>query len=322
MEVLTDDTLDRLLSYERLVPALREMHLTRPDDQADMLLQQPSENGLQDRLLNRAAWQRGEGIGIKLATIFPNNPAASAALPSIHAVYVLFGGEHGEPQAVMEAKILTWRKTAGDSALGADFLARADAKSLLMVGAGAMAPELIRAFVTVRPGIERIAVWNRNENRARDLVQRLEPDMGDRTLEVAEDLGSAAGQADIVSCATMAEEPVIKGEWLKPGTHLDLVGAFTPTMREADDEALRRGRLFVDSRATTIGHIGELLIPMAAGVIGEDDIQADLFQLAEGSKPGRGGDDEITVFKNGGGAHLDLMTARHAVERAKEEGLL
>lgn len=322
MHILDDETIDRLLSYDRLVPALREMHLKRPDDQADMLLEAPAKEGGVDRLLNRAAWFSGEGIGIKLATIFPNNPTSGAQLPSIHAVYVLFGGAHGDPQAVMEAKVLTWRKTAGDSALGADFLARRDADSLLMVGAGAMAPELIRAHLSVRPSIERVTVWNRSRERAEELITSLKGTLGERRIELAGDLEAAAGDAAVICCATMSETPVIQGAWLKPGTHLDLVGAYTPSMREADDEALRRGRLFVDSRATTVGHIGELIFPMESGVITEEDIQGDLFQLCEGSRPARGGEEEITIFKNGGGGHLDLMTARHAVDRAREEGIL
>ena len=322
MELLTDETLDRLLRYEALVPAMREMHLKRPDDQADMLLEVPAADGGKDRLLNRAAWQKGEALGIKLATIFPNNPTNGSGLPSIHAVYVLFGGEFGEPQAVMNAKVLTWRKTAADSALGASFLAREDIKQMLMVGAGSMAPELIRAHVSVRPSLERIVIWNRSRERAEALAAGLAGDLEGREIAVEDDLEGAVGGADLISCATLSDNPVVQGAWLKEGTHLDLVGAFTPSMREADDEALRRGRLFVDSRTTTVGHIGELVIPMAAGVISEDDIQADLFELAAGDRPGRGGSQEITIFKNGGGAHLDMMTARHAVEQARKEGLL
>jgi ornithine cyclodeaminase len=322
MHYLTDETLDRLLTYETLVPALKRMHLMRPSVQEDMLLEQPAGGGGLDRLLNRAAWQQGEALGVKLATIFPNNPTNGSGRPSVQGVYILFGGELGEPQAVMDALVLTWRKTAADSALGASFLARQDAESLLMVGAGAMAPELIRAHLSQRPSVQRVAIWNRRLEKTETLAGELAATLPGKSVSAAPDLEAAVREADIVSCATMAEEPLIKGAWLKPGCHLDLVGAYTPTMREADDEALKRGRLFVDSRATTVGHIGELMIPMAAGVIGEEDIQADLFQLSEGSRAGRGGAEEITLFKNGGGGHLDLMTARHGLERAKEEGLL
>ncbi len=322
MHYLTDETLDRLLTYETLVPALKRMHLKRPSDQADMLLEQPAGGGGMDRLLNRAAWQQGEALGVKLATIFPNNPTNGSGRPSVQGVYILFGGELGEPQAVMDALVLTWRKTAADSALGASFLAREDAESLLMVGAGAMAPELIHAHLSQRPSLQRFMIWNRNQAKAETLAAELSKELAGKSVSAAPDLEAAVREADIVSCATMTEEPLIQGAWLKPGAHLDLVGAYTPSMREADDEALRRGRLYVDSRQTTVGHIGELMIPMAAGVIGEADIQGDLFQLSEGSVAGRGSAEEITLFKNGGGGHLDLMTARHGVERAREEGLL
>jgi ornithine cyclodeaminase len=175
-----------------------------------------------------------------------------------------------------------------------------------MVGAGALAGPLIRAHLSVRPKIEELIVWNRTPARAEVLAAELRAD--GLVVEVAADLAAAVGRADIVSSATRTEQPVIEGAWLRPGTHLDLVGAFTAAMREADDTALRRGRLFVDARETTVDHIGELMIPIARGVIGRNDVVADLYDLAAGFAWQRAPDD-ITIYKNGGGAHLDLMTA-------------
>lgn len=264
------------------------------------------------RFLVRAATIDGAGWGIKAVTVYPDNPQRTPPLPSVQGLFVLYDEATGAPTAAIDGAEITVWKTAGDSALGARLLAREDARALLMVGAGTMSEPLVRAHLAVRPGIERVTVWNRTRARAEALAGRL-ADTG-RAIGVADDLEAAVGEADVVSCATMSVEPVIRGPWLKAGTHLDLVGAYTPTMREADDEVLRRGRLFVDSRATTIGEIGELVIPMAAGVIGEKDVLADFHDLLTGT-PGRTGPDEITVFKNGGGAHLDLIVARHIVER-------
>lgn len=263
----------------------------------------------------RAAWQRGQALGVKLATIFPAN--ASLGRPSIYAAYLLCDGTTGQPRAILDGTVLTWRKTAADSALGARLLARDDVETMLMVGAGAMAPELIRAHLSVRPSLRRVSIWNRSPARAEALARLLEDDAGFAPeVAVAGDLAQAVTQADLVSCATMTVEPVLRGDWLKPGTHVDLVGAFTADMREADDTVLRRGRVFVDSRDTTIGHIGEIEIPLRAGTITEADILGDHYQLCAGTVIGRTGPDDITVFKNGGGGHLDLMTARHALAKA------
>ena len=176
-----------------------------------------------------------------------------------------------------------------------------------MVGAGGLAPHLVRAHLAARPSINSVQIWNRSADRRDALVQVLADEID--TVPV-DDLAQAVATADIVSCATMTTLPLIHGAWLQPGTHLDLVGAFTPDMREADDEAVRCARIFVDSRQTTVGEIGELMIPIAHGVITENDVLADHYQLCHGTA-GRTASDQITLFKNGGGGHLDLMTARH-----------
>jgi alanine dehydrogenase len=175
-----------------------------------------------------------------------------------------------------------------------------------------MAPFMVRAYLSIRPGLDRILIWNRNLARAEQLVRQLAPDIAVHSVT---DLADAVRQADIVCCATASQEPLIEGRWLRPGTHLDLIGGYTPTMREADDDAVRRARLYVDSRWFTVAHAGDLTQPIASGVITPADVIGDLFDLCSGRCPARTHDEDITLFKSGGGAHLDLMTAQHIAQQ-------
>jgi ornithine cyclodeaminase len=310
VRVIDQDGIDAALTWPALVDALDAGHRLGRGQTHDVLLE---DGG--NVLLSRTAWKAGYGIGIKTVTGFFGNPDRTPPLPSVQGVFVLFDHDDGRPLAVIDGAGITAWKTAADSALGSRYLSRPDARCLLMVGAGALAKPLIRAHRSVRPKIEKVLLWNRTPARAEALAAELRTEgLG---AEVATDLTAALGQADIVSSATRSETPLIQGAWLRPGTHLDLVGAFTATMREADDTALRRGRLFVDARETTLDHIGELKVPIERGVIGADDIVADLYDLAAGFAWQRSPDD-ITVYKNGGGAHLDLMTAI-AIYRGVEE---
>lgn len=184
---------------------------------------------------------------------------------------------------------------------------------MLMVGAGAMAPHLIMAHLAVRPSIRQVLVWNRSAGRAKALADDLH--LEGVSISATGDLEAAARRADVISCATMAEEPLILGAWLKPGAHLDLVGSYQPQMRECDDAAMLRGRVYLDSRFFALEKTGEFCQPIAAGVFSPDDICGDLFQLARGTVAGRGSPEEITVFKNAGGGHLDLGTAKFLLGR-------
>ena len=258
-----------------------------------------------DTLLSRAAWIDGLGQLVKTATIFPGN--AAHGKPAVNGSAALYSDSDGTLSAIVDFHLLTKWKTAGDSLCAARMLARKNSETILIVGAGTVAASLREAYGALFPDA-RFAVWNRSREGAERLAARF-PGMG-----VADDLEGAVRGADIITCATMATDPVIKGAWLRPGQHLDLIGAYRPDMREADDAALRRARIFVDSRATTIGHIGELKIPLAHGVIAEGDVLADYYDLESGTFSRRSGD-EITLFKNGGGAHLDLMTARYVLDR-------
>lgn len=258
-----------------------------------------------DTLLSRAAWIDGLGQLVKTATIFPGN--AAHGKPAVNGSAALYSDSDGTLSAIVDFHLLTKWKTAGDSLCAARRLARPESETILIVGAGTVAASLRQAYGALFPAA-RFAVWNRSREGAERLAARF-PGM-----DVADDLEGAVRGADIITCATMATDPVIKGAWLRPGQHLDLIGAYRPDMREADDAALTRARIFVDSRATTIGHIGELKIPLAHRVIAEGDVLADYYDLESGTFARRS-DDEITLFKNGGGAHLDLMTARYVLDR-------
>jgi ornithine cyclodeaminase/alanine dehydrogenase-like protein (mu-crystallin family) len=309
MRIVTGDDIRSVCSWPFAVEALRAGHLMPPADLRDSLVENAGR-----KMLVRTAWIPGLASGVKAVTIYPDNPSATPPMPSVQGQVLLFDEARGDVVAALEGVDLTAWKTAGDSALGASCLARPDVATMLMVGAGSMARPLIDAHRSVRPSIDRVMVWNRGQARAAELAASLKRD--GIAAEVVTDLDEAVSRAELISSATMSTEPLIRGEALKPGTHVDLVGAYTPSMREADDAALTRGRLFVDSFATTVGHIGEVMIPMAAGVISRDDIEGDLHALVHG-RTTRHSPDEITVFKNGGGAHLDVMIA-HAVYLALE----
>ena len=250
-----------------------------------------------DTLLNRAAWIDGLAQLVKVALIMPDNP--QRGLSTINGVVNLFDNETGVLTALVDFHLVTKWKTAGDSLLAASRLARKDSRNILLVGAGNVARSMVDAYSTVFPDA-RFHVWNRSPAGAEAMAE-------DPRVTVAPDLEAAVKQADIICSATMSKTPVINGAWLQPGQHLDLIGAYNPHMREVDDEAITRARLFVDSRATTIHHIGEIRDPIASGAITEADIIADYYDLAKGSFTRRSSD-EITICKNGGGAHLDLMT--------------
>jgi ornithine cyclodeaminase len=255
-----------------------------------------------DTLLSRAAWIDGLGQLVKTATIFPSN--ADAGMAPINGAVSVFSDKTGELEAIIDFHLITKWKTAADSLLAARRLAPPHAQSILIVGAGTVSSSLIAAFGTAFPDAD-VTIWNRSVARAEALAEAT-------GVRVARDLERAVPEADIVLCSTMSTDPVLKGAWLRPGQHINLIGAYRPDMREADDDALRRARIYVDSLDTTLDHIGELKIPLATGTIRREDVLADFYQLDrfDATEP-----DEITLFKNGGGAHLDLMTATHVLDR-------
>lgn len=260
-----------------------------------------------DTMLSRAAWIDGLGLLVKTATIFPGNKTRGEA--AVSGGVSLFNDDHGRLDAILDFELVTKWKTAGDSAFAASKLARPDSRNILIVGAGTVGRNLVSAYGAWFPEAA-FTVWNRSPEGAARLVEACPG------VAVAEDLEAAVRAADIVACATMTTDPIIAGDWLQPGQHIDLIGAYRPDMPEVDDAALKAGRVFVDSRQTTLHHIGELKIPLEAGVISEADIVADFYDLPGGAFARRS-DAEITLFKNGGGAHLDLMTARYILDAVR-----
>lgn len=260
----------------------------------------------------RSAVDPGRYMLSKMFTSFPSNLAAGE-LPAVQAVCVLFDGTDGRPLAAIDGTSITHWRTAADSALGAKLLASPEPETMLVVGAGKMSWWLVQAHRVVRPSLARVLIWNRNQTRATELADRLAQD-GIRA-EVVTDLDTATREADLISACTRSHTPLIEGANLKPGVHLDLVGGYTPQTREADDEAVRRARVFVDRRETAFHGVGDILQPIASGVMTEADVLGDLYDLAGGAVAGRRSASDITFFKNAGGGHLDLMTCETVFEQ-------
>jgi len=286
-----------LLSWQDLANAIAAGHSLPRAEIADTFLYRG-----RDTMLNRAAWIDGLGSLVKTAMIMPDQAAA------VQGGVMLFDDTTGKLNAVLDFGLVTKWKTVGDSVLAATRLARPDSRKILIVGAGTVGRGLWEAYGALFPGAE-FTIWNRSPEGA----ARFARDCPGTT--VADDLEQAVAQADIITAATMTTEPILEGAWFRPGQHIDLIGAYRPDMREVDDATLTRARVFVDSRDTTMGHIGELKIPLAAGVIRDSDVLADYYDLPSGAFA-RQSDDEITLFKNGGGAHLDLMTATYILSVA------
>jgi len=306
MKLADADTVHRMLDYPYLIEALHRAHQgTHPD--ADHIVSREPQGG-ENQFVTLVGWQADAGIAVKMVGVFPGNLSLDPPQASVQGLVALFDPATGGPLLVADGEAMTFRKTAADSGLGSRLLARQDSGTLLVVGAGGLAPHVIAAHRAARPSLGRILIWNRTAARASALADRVsaKPDMRGIDIAATDDLDGAVEQADIISCVTMARAPLIKGALLKPGAHLDLVGAYLPDMREADDDAMARGRIFVDCRDAMDGS-GELADPVASGIIGWDDVIADFYQLCQGTKPGRRTDSDITVFKNVGGAHLDLF---------------
>lgn len=312
MQMIDAAAIDRVLTRATMVEALRtgfreavvtpvrhHHPMLRAGEPNAMLLLMPAWSDVSERLSDDAV------MGVKIVSVVPGN--ATRGLASVIGAYVLMSGVTGEPLAVLDGTRLTLWRTAAASALAADFLADPMAETLVMVGAGSLAEHLIEAHTAVRP-IRDVLIWNRSIDKAEALAAKF-AGRSFRATAVG-DLASAVARADVVSAATMSTEPLIRGEWLKPGAHVDLVGGYTPTMREADDEAIRRARVFVDTRAGALHEAGDLTQPIAAGVIAEADVAADLADLCAGRHRGRASGAEITLFKSVGTALEDLVAAR------------
>jgi len=298
------DALDAAFRAAIVAPLRHHHTMARRNEPDAVLLAMPAWT-------DRVADDADPVIGVKLVTVVPGN--TERGLPSVHGSYVLMSGITGVPLAIVDGTTLTHLRTAAASALAARYLARTDATRLLMVGAGAMAPHLIAAHASVRP-IADVAIWARDPQKSAALAASL----GGRPFRVraVDDLDAALGAADIVSSATLSMQPLIKGRLLRAGTHVDLVGAYTPDMREADDDVIRRARVYVDTIDGATHEAGDIVQPLKSGVLTEAAIVGDLFGLTAGRVGGRATADEITLFKSVGTALEDLAAARLAYQRA------
>ena len=301
-----DSSVEPRLNWQDAVEALRIGHLHRRLSTSDMLT--PIAGG---EILARSAAIEGIGSGIKSVTIMPDNGRRKPPVATVQGLFTLFDERDGSPLCIIDGAFLTKWKTVADSLLGSSFLAVKEPKILTIVGTGVVARALLEGYCAFYPSITEIRVWGRRQTAAQDVAELSPVAQAYSTLE------DAVKGADIVTSAVASRDPVIRGAWVDGGTHVDLVGAHGPDMREADDELIRKARLFVDSRDTTIQHIGECILPIRAGVITAADVFADLYDLVKSGVPrDMPGDMPAvpTVYKNGGGAHLDLMIANYILD--------
>lgn len=319
MLTISADDIDRTLTFRGLVETLRTAffegavqpvrhHHTvdRPDGAAATLLLMPAWSDFRS-----AGTSEGGYIGVKIVTVAPDNN--KLAKPAVMGLYLLLDGPTGEPLALIDGPRLTQWRTACASALASSYLSREDSRRLLIVGAGALSTFLAKAHAAVRP-IDQIRIWNRTWANAQKVA--LELSAAGFDAEAVSDLDAEIAQADIISSATISPTPLVKGALLKPGTHVDLVGAFTPEMRESDDDAVLRARIYVDTRDGATKEAGDIVQPLRTGTIIHDDIVGDLYELVRGEARGRQAPDEITLFKSVGAA-LEDLAAGVAVYQAR-----
>ena len=307
MQMIGRAEVERILTWPQLVDELRTT-FAAPATMPRRSLHALAED-TRDAFGVQTAWTR-DTIALKTFTWLPENPAHGR--DTVAAIVLLFDRHTGEPLAVVEGSSITLWRTAAVSALAADYLARRDARTLLVCGTGALAPYMAWAHAAVRP-IDRVLVWGRNPAHAERTVAAVSEARPDLRCEVAADVSAGAAEADVISCATAALEPFLFGAHVRPGTHVDLVGNHDAHGRECDTELVVSSRVFVDTRVNVLGEAGELLIPISEGVFRADDVVAELSELCRGAAPGRTGDREITLFKSVGTALSDLAAARLVV---------
>lgn len=301
--------LSAALTYPVLIPALRDafciganvprrhVHTISPDNDAVLLLM--------------PVWQPDQHTGVKLVTVAPHNPQKN--LQTVHSIFMLFDSATGAPVCQMDGEELTLRRTAAASALASSYLSQPDSTRLLIVGTGSLAPYMVAAHCTARP-IRNVTIWGRTPDKAARLAGLLRKQLANSeiAIELSKDLASAAGNADIISCATTSTIPILQAPWIQPGTHVDLVGGFRPNMREADDALVGTADVFVDTFAGALAEAGDLVQPIEAGCLTRDDIRAELADLCAGRHPGRTSPSQLTLFKSVGTALEDLCGANLA----------
>ena len=298
------ESVHRLLPYEELIPALLEMHEGEMPVGDGVYTNDPEGTG--NMFVTLPGWLGGRLIVVKMVGVFPANRDRDPPMGSVLGAVAAFDAETGAPVFVADGEAMTYRKTAAISGLGTALLAPPKPRKLLIVGAGGLGPHVAMAHIAARPSLSRVQIWNRTAPRAEALAADLRA-QGIRT-EATQDLDAAVAEADVISCVTMSRKPLVKGALLKPGAHVDLVGAYLPDMREADDDTMRRGTVFTCCDRGR-DEVGELTLPVATGALSWDDIRGDAFGIVQGRDTGRSSENEITVYKNIGGAHQDVFTS-------------
>jgi alanine dehydrogenase len=293
-----------LAEPSRLADALADMFRTGCEAPLRQHHRVAVPGGADATLLLMPAWQVGRYLGVKVATVFPDNGAVG--LPAVAASYLLHDARNGRPLALMDGGELTARRTAAVSALAARYLLRPDARRMLMIGTGRLARQLVRAHHALAPGLAELRIWGRNPARVRELVDELAAE--GLPVEPARALAEEVRSAQLISCATLSETPLVHGDWVRPGSHVDLVGGFTPDMREADDSLMTRAVVFVDTLVGASHEAGDIVRPVEAGVLAADQL-VELAELCRGTHPGRSDPEAITVFKSVGAAIEDLAAA-------------
>jgi ornithine cyclodeaminase len=315
MKIITADTVNKALSFPTLISGLEkaftENIIVPPRLHFD--IENPGASR-ETTLLMMPAWQAGDVAGIKLVTVAPDNHQYQ--LPSIQGTYLLFDVKTGSLKATMDAPALTAKRTAAASALASKYLSRPDSETLLIVGTGTLASQLIQAHASIRP-IKTVYVWGRSLAKAELICQQVKH--LNIKCKAIENLKEYVAKADIISCATLSTEPLVFGEWLKAGQHLDMVGAYRPDMREMDDECLIRAKVFVDNMESALRETGDLAIPIAKQVISAQDVKADLFSLCSGKIVFERKLADITIFKSVGHALEDLVAAKLVADFSKSE---
>lgn len=304
MKVFDAAAVHAALPWPYLIGALSRAHRGAMPVSDVVVQSDPAGSG--NQFITLPGWVPGGPVAVKMVGVFPSNERLSPPQPNVQGLVAMFDGATGAPLLVADGAAMTARKTAGDSALAASLLAREDAQVLLVVGAGALAPHFAAAHMAARPSLKRVLIWNRTAAKAEAVAAELQGRGLD--AQAVSDIDAAVTAADVITCVTMSDRTLVRGALLRPGTHLDLVGAYMTSLRETDEEALSRGRIFVDTRRG-MENTGDLGPALASGLVPATSIAGDHFDLAQGKVQGRRSADEITVFKNVGGAHLDVFTA-------------
>ncbi|MBY4675627.1 ornithine cyclodeaminase family protein [Marinobacterium arenosum] len=314
MRIIDAQQVAGVMAFDGLIGALREAFAGSFGMPQRQLYPLDPQHGHGDAFAVLPAWNE-QLVGVKAFTYYPDNPARG--LPTLASKILLFKRDSGAPLALVDGTEVTYWRTAAASALAADYLARPDTRRLLLCGTGKLAPYMALAHAQVR-GIDEVMIWGRDAEKAKLTLQQIQARRPGLRCRLVEDLPAATAEADIISCATGAAVPLILGDWVQPGCHVDLVGNHAADRRECDSTLVERSRVFVDSRSNVLNEAGELLIPIAEGRFSVAGVAAELAELCAGRRAGRQSDNEITLYKSVGTALADLAAAHWVVRQLAE----